>query len=169
MLFSRPLQVAAVLFAVSFPCLAAHAETPASAKKAIQAVYNKADASVGKRDMAGLESTSTPDYAVVLKNGKKLTLDQLRPQMQQMFQRTIKMSAKTVIEKVSLKGKEAEVTAKTHNEVFILNPQTQKPSQYVIDSTVQDIWVKSAKGWLKKQTKSLSQTAKIDGKPAPTM
>jgi hypothetical protein len=59
------------------------------------------------------------------------------------------------------------VTSKVHLEGLMLDPNTKQSHKMVMDGISQDTWIKGAKGWLMKRSKSVSEKTVVDGKPLP--
>ena len=146
--------------------VAIRADAASDAKAAIQAVYNKETAAVNKKDVKGSLAIYAPDYVEIGLSGKKRSLAETKKQMQSLFEGQEKIKLKQTITKVTLAGNQATVLVKQHLEMTIVEPQTQTKLISTSDARVEDIWVKSGKsGWLKKQSKTLSEKATVDGKP----
>lgn len=141
------------------------ADANTDAKKALQALYDKTDAATAKKDIKGLTAYLAPDFQVLSdKGGKAMNLEQAKSQMGMVFKQVQSFKAKSVVQKVTLKGSTATVTVKQNVTAAIMNPQTGKPSKLLMDVVAEDIWVKSGAGWKEKSSKSISTKQSLDGK-----
>ncbi|HZO87155.1 MAG TPA: nuclear transport factor 2 family protein [Chthonomonadaceae bacterium] len=166
MLVRRPVPIAMTLYAALALAPLATADATADARKAIQTAYNQANAAMARKDVNGGLAHFAPDFEAVTRNGKKIMLPQIRQQLQQITMMQ-SIRAKSTIQKFRLKGNQAVVTVKEHADLTGVNPQNKQKLTMSIDSVSEDTWVKSGKGWLQKRSKSLRETAKINGKPIP--
>lgn len=143
------------------------ADATTDARKEIQDRYNRENGAAMKKDAEGLLAYTAPDYVHTDKKGNKMKLEQMRQMMPQLFAITSDIKAKTTITKITVKGKQAKVAVSEHAEMMMTNPQTQKQGKVVADSSSQDVWMKTGKGWMKKSSKTLTERATFDGKPMP--
>ena len=74
------------------------------------------------------------------------------------------VKAKSQVQKFAVNGKNATATVKQHIEMLVVNGQSQMPQKFVADETSEDLWTKTASGWLQTRMKTLSETAALDGK-----
>ena len=142
----------------------ARADATADARKAIQAAYTKRDAAEARKDMEGSMSSMAPDFVFISKEGQKGDMALLKRRMAPAFAMMQSVKSRSQVQSVSVKGKEATASVKSHMEMLILNPQTQVPQKIVVDATSVDLWTKTASGWLQKRMVAKSESGTLDGK-----
>lgn len=145
--------------------VAASADKTADAKKAIQAAYNAENAAAARKDLKGIFASYAPDYVEVSQTGRTTTLTEEKTKARQALSLVKSAKANSVIQKIKLKGKQAVVSVKEHNELVVDNPRTGQPAKMVIDSVSEDTWTKSGKSRLKKRSKTISEKATANGEP----
>lgn len=143
----------------------------ASTQSMIQASYDK----VGKAMRTGkfsvikkaLMESGTKDFKMISKGGQSMGAEQALA----MMENEMKMvsSVRTYdckITKVVQKGKSADVWENTHM-VMMLKPmgKSKKNSTLDMHSTSKDHWVMVGKEWKMQSMMTLSESAKMDGKP----
>lgn len=141
------------------------AETAATARKAIQAAYDKENAAIAKKDLAGAFAADAPDFMAGDKQGHQAALRDLKPQMQTVFQNSTSLKATTLIQKFAFKGNQATVTTRVHTVINLKAPKGGKPSKATVDSVEEDLWAKNMGQWVRRISTVLSQTMTKDGKP----
>ena len=161
--------LSSVLLAASalIPAGMAHADTPAQVKAQIQKLYDLDNAAASKGDFDKSLSHTSPDYVGTQPDGKKVTYADMKKMLPQIHAIMKDLHAKSTVTKIVMKGKDAVATVSEHAEAMLANPQTKKNSKLVIDDTADDLWVKSAQGWMKKSSKMLKLRQTVDGKPVP--
>lgn len=139
-------------------------DATSDARKQIQERYDKENTAAAKHDANAVLAYYSPDYVSIEKNGRKTTFSDLKQQVPKMLaiMRNIKSSSKVM--KLTLKGNTAMVTVTEHADAMVKLPQAARESRLVIDATSLDTWTKTAKGWMKKLSKSLSSKQTLDGK-----
>jgi ketosteroid isomerase-like protein len=164
MLLRRTLPIALALCALTILAPGTRADATSEARKAIQTLYNKQNAAAAKKDVEGVLANRTPDFEAIAVNGQKLTMDQVRQNIEQLLAVAQSIKATTAIKSFRLKGNNATVTTREHAEFVTTNPQTSTPAKVVIDGTSQDTWIKSGKGWQIKRSKALTEKMTVNGK-----
>jgi ketosteroid isomerase-like protein len=142
----------------------AQADATSDARKAIQAIYNKIDGAVARRDFKGAFASHAPDYYYIDAKGRKLTLAQLRRVTPRILDAMRTYKSKTTLQKLTLKGNTASVVSRDHTEATFVNPQTQKNARVVVDSVLHETWIKSKQGWLRKSARNVSSRQQLDGR-----
>jgi hypothetical protein len=158
----RSILLIAILSAPGSRALAVDAA--AEARKQIQAAYNRENAAAARKDTSGVIANMTPDYRNTDLRGQTATVDQIRQSLPRLFASAISLKARSVVNKITLKGDQADTVVNEHAELMLFNARTRKPSRLVIDEVYQTLWVKTGGGWRKKRSKVLSSTQKLDGK-----
>ncbi len=143
----------------------AHSDTAVIAKKSLNGLYEKRNVALGKKDLKSAAISYSPDFIFVSKEGAKGDLKTLQKKLfvYIAFMKTVKV--KTSILNCSLKGKVAALTVKYHLDLTIENSETKKIQNVVADEVSDDLWEKSAGGWLQKRMTVKKEAALIDGKP----
>jgi hypothetical protein len=142
----------------------ARADSAADVKKNLQQIYNKRDAAREKKDIQGSLSALAPNFVFVAKDGQKGDIKLLKRRLTPLFTFMQSVKSKSDIQKLALKGKEATATVKQHLDMLVVDPQTQQPRKFSLDATSEDLWTKTASGWLQKRLTTKSETAILDGK-----
>ena len=156
----RLMPLAALFLMSSSP---AFADTPAQARKAIEGIYAREQAALGRKDIDSVFSCQTPDYVAITKTGKRIPRDQANQFGRQItMMQTVKASSR--IMSFALKGDTALARAKNHIYLTTMNPQTNQPISVTIDGVEEDTWVKRGGKWLLKQSREITRTQKISGK-----
>jgi uncharacterized protein (TIGR02246 family) len=138
------------------------ADATADAKKAIQAAYDKQAGAVARRDAKAVFEIYAPDFEVVSKKGKKTSLANIKASITQLMASSNSINTSYKIQKLVLKGKEGTATIHTHAEIGAPNA-----GKYVLDQTSEDTWIKAAKGWLLRRSKSLTSKESMNGQALP--
>lgn len=160
-----------IALSVTTTCLIAaptlHADPAADARKAIQQNYNAMNAAMVKKDVAAAISYMTPDFIQFDAKGQKHTIAQMRSGLQQMVRQMKTLKATSAVSKVTVDAAGAKASANVHNTLTLTlpNPNTGKDSTIVSTEDSIDAWVKTAKGWRLKQSKTLKTTQTLDGQP----
>jgi hypothetical protein len=144
--------------------IGANADEAADARKAIASLYAKRDAAEQKKDLEGSFSALSPNFVFITKDGQKGDAKLLKRRISPIFAMMQNVKAKSQIQKFSVKGKNATVVVKQHIEMLIVNTQTQMPQKFAADETSEDLWSKTASGWLQTRMKTITETASLDGK-----
>ena len=145
--------------------VSANSDTVVAAKQSLNGLYEKRNVALGKKDLKSAAISYSPDFIFVSKEGVKGDLKTLQKKLfvYITFMKTVKV--KTSIVNCSLKGKGATLTVKYHLDLTIENSETKKIQKVVADEVSEDIWEKSAGGWLQKRMTVKKEAALIDGKP----
>jgi hypothetical protein len=141
------------------------ADAVSDARKQIQAAYDRENAAAARKDTSGVMANLMPDYISINYRGQRTNAEQLRHRLPQLFAMAMSIKGRTRITRLALKGSQADVTAKEHGEVTLMNPRTGKPTNLVVDETSQTLWVKTARGWKKKRSRTIASKQSVDGKP----
>lgn len=166
------------VFLICFACLStlfiavipfAHADTVEETRKTIQAIENKENAAIAKKDINGSYSACTPDFKMNYKTPDNVKhfadTTELRRQMQVVFDNAKSISAKNTITKLTVRANEATVRLTGHMVMILKAPKGGKSSTAIVDTVDEQTWVKTGNVWLRKSANVLSQTLTKDGKP----
>ena len=142
----------------------AQADAATDVKKTLQTIYNKRDVATQKKDVSGSLSTLAPDFVYVAKDGQKGDVKLLKRRLTPLFALMLEVKAKSDVQKLTVKGKQATATVKQHLEMLVVNPQTQQPQRFIANATSEDLWTKTGSGWLQKRMTTKTETAALDGR-----
>jgi hypothetical protein len=165
--FARTVAVSVISIVFTTSVVAARAQSPAQVRGILQSSYAKMDAAYAKKDVAKVLSYRTPTYLSITEEGTKVPAAENKKRLEALFS-TIADQVRTVtkIDSLTVKGNEAIAKVKQHAEITIvkatLPPQRSK---MVMDVNSEDIWTRTPKGWLLKQSKNVSGSQSLDGKP----
>ena len=141
---------------------AALADTPAQARKAIEGIYAKEQAALGRKDIDSVFSYQTPDYVAITKKGKRIPRDQANQMGRQItMMQTVKANIR--IMNFALKGDTAVARAKNRVYLTTMNPQTNQPISVTVEGVEEDTWVKRGGKWLLKQSREITRSQKVNG------
>jgi hypothetical protein len=145
----------------------AMADTPAQARSAIQALYNKQNAAAAKKDVNGVLVNMAPDFQAVSKDGRKITAAQQRQALTQLFSMAQSIHATSAIQKFRLQGNRATVTVKENGTFLVVNPNAAaaKPARFTVEDVSEDTWVKKGNRWLNERSVTLAEKQLINGQP----
>lgn len=141
-----------------FSAFAAWADTPAQARKAIQAAYDQQAAGQNRKDVNASFAHVAPEFKNIGKDGKVSTLQQERTAVTHAYARAKSVQVKQTITSLRLSGNKAIVTMKEHAELTAVNPRTSALVTFVDDEVDEDTWVKRSHQWWEIQSKTLKQT-----------
>lgn len=144
----------------------AWAGATADATKAIQAAYDASNAAAARKDVAGTLAVRAPDYVGIDSKGRRLTLPQERQVLTQLLGAVEFLHASSKVVRLSLNGSTATVRVQERLEMRLPNPGTGKISQVVQENTSEDTWIQTDRGWRERESKNLTESTTVDGKPA---
>lgn len=145
---------------------AALADTTSDARKAIQGLYDTDNAAAKRKDVNALFAHTSSDFVAIDKSGKKHTLAETKQMIPMLFSMMQDLKAESRVNTIKLSGSSATVTVDESMSAKMVNPQNQKSASVSMTQTSKDVWVKSAKGWMKKQSTSIKENTLVNGKPA---
>lgn len=153
-----------LLIALAFGA-SAFADATSDARKAIQANYNADSAAAKRKDVNGLFAHTANDYVSTDTRGKKLTLADAKKGVPALFKAVKELDSVSKIKSIQLKGNTASVTVNESVTMKIVHPQSGFLTTLQVEETNADVWVKTAKGWMKKSSKTLKEKHMQDGQP----
>jgi hypothetical protein len=150
----------------------AHAQTGGTVQKELEALYQKMDEALVRKDLKAFESHLTPDWQSMFPGEKPLSFKEIKAQMKKYKVMDSLISRKTMrnIEDVKLEADTATVTFEISSEEEqkdLLGQYGPKDQIHHITSKskIEDTWIKSDKGWKQKiHLKLVSNQLTIDGK-----
>jgi hypothetical protein len=130
-------------------------------------IYKQRDELVKQRNVDALLAQTTPDYEVKLRNGQKMSRDQLRERWTFFYEKVLVRHISFIdeIRSVARRGDETVVTfeQKDHR---IQNGREGKPVEVEANVIHMDTWIQTPAGWKLRLTEEGQQTKlTIDGKP----
>ncbi len=149
------------LFVSTVPAVAQDAAT----RKAITAMYGKVCEAYSKKDLSALKATAVPDLVFYEVGGKSVTLKEMEGMLQQMFSQTKSLKVTEKADKWAMQGKDVLVDS-TMTTVSKMDGPDKKPHEVAYASKSRDLWRKTAQGWRIVRIQAVSETMKVDGKPA---
>ena len=142
----------------------AFADAASDARKSIQASYDAESAALGKQDVDAVFRSYAPDYVSVDKKGKKDTLEQTKSSAKAVMSAMKTLMVTQKVQTCALKSGQATVVVKRH--IIGVMQIEAKPAQKLLgDETAEELWAKTGAGWLRKRSKTLSQTMTMNGVP----
>ncbi len=158
---STPLHVAPLLLLPFALCLALPAASkPAapvpSARREIQAIYNRVNAAVMQKDVDGAYDFDSDDYTVIDTKGHVHESSEWRQEFEQALEEVDSIKAVSVIQSFTGTGDEATVTVKEHMVARIANNANGRAVKITVGDVARDHWVKTADGWRRTRTRILS-------------
>jgi hypothetical protein len=159
------LTAAVAALSVAAPVQTAYAQAPT--KQTFQALYDKQDAAVKKRDLNGAMAFVSPNVQIKMKNGMTVTFAQVKTQMQQIFASAKSISSSSKVQSVKMAAGNAVVRVANHGKFVIANPQTGKSMTLESEETSDDTWAKSKGHWQMVASSTVSGHSTMDGKPMP--
>ena len=144
----------------AFLPVTAKADATSDARKAIQAAYDRREAAYKRKDLRAYMSTFTPNYRVLSKSGTVYDIAFVRQQFERAVARNSDIQSLQIgmnILKITLKGKEADVTLKVHQAMRGKYRLSQSPYQATEDSLFEAIWIKTPRGWQEGRGRVLSR------------
>jgi hypothetical protein len=144
-------------------------DAASDARKAIQGLYNTDNAAAMRKDVNAIFAHTTPDYVATDKQGKKHTVAEAKTQLPMVFSMSKSIKAVSKIKTFKLSGSTASCTVDESVTIQLQNPQNNQTATMSIEETNADTWTKTAKGWMKKTSKSLKEKRLMNGKPMNSM
>jgi hypothetical protein len=112
---------------------------------------------------------NTPDYTVILDNGKTMSRQQLEDRLKGYFssgQLVRQISYTYEVKEIKVNGNEAVVLVEQKDKRIQIR-RDGKPHEVEANVIHRDTWVRTDEGWKLKLTEELKQTKfTVDGKPA---
>jgi hypothetical protein len=155
---------------LAFSALAAplFADATSDARNAVEKAYSQQSAAISKGDIKAYSASHAADFYEIDKKGRKQDLKSIQTAISGVlsFAKSVKRSM--TVQKMTVKGSTATVSATETLDAAIPNPQTGKNSTMHAERTVSDKWAKTNGKWLRKVSKTLTEKQTMDGKEYPT-
>lgn len=123
------------------------------ARAAIQAAYDKQDAAYVRKDAAGIAATYAPGFRVVDQRTGEEQNEAQALDLGFTFAMCRPVSAQTTILNITVQGRTAVVTRKSHGVLLMMGTPKAQPTRLVGDTLSVDTWVNSGSGWLQQRMK----------------
>lgn len=148
-----------ILYGMVVSVLAAKADSPAEARKAIQAAYNNIEIAHAHKNVQAELRYCAPEYQMVAtKRGRiaKIDLAFIRRILPKQHAKEHSYKGRTTIQKFTLHGARAMVRIQAQGETVFMNPQTKKLSKSPFSVVADDTWVKKGHRWLRTYSRIIS-------------
>ena len=148
----------AALLALCFvlPAGAKPSASVPTARRELQAIYNKINAAAMQKDVDSVYAYDSDDYTLIDKKGQAHEPSEGRQEMEQGLEVADSVTATSVIQSFTGTDTEATVTIKEHAVVRIGNTTTGRAVKITADDTAREHWVKTADRWRRTRTRILS-------------
>ena len=127
-----------------------------SARRELQAIYNKIDAAAMRKDVDGVYDFDGDDYTVIDTKGHAHEPSEWRQDFEQALEFVDSVKAVSVIQSFEGTDTEATVTVKEHIVARVGNTTTHRTAKVTTDDVAREHWVKTADGWRRTRTRILS-------------
>jgi ketosteroid isomerase-like protein len=154
---------AGVIISCAPSASAAPAAEGASAKSAIEAVYDEINASFERRDLPLMMSYFTPDYTEVDEKGKRHNKESARQGYQKQLGQIKSIQSRYSILNVTPSPGGTLVEMKLHSDGVGVKRVlfARLKGTFVSDLHVRDLWVKTPQGWRLQHRQTLENNLKI--------
>lgn len=151
--------------ALPLSAVAVHARpaAPKAVQATLQKLYDRENAAIAAKDMKAVWSLRTPDYEAI-RHGQRRNAAQVRAAYRQMFAEAHSLKGTARIQSLTLHGRTAQVKVAEAATFVITHPLTKRNAVLKTSSISLDDWVQRNGHWLKRRSRSLSQTGTLDGK-----
>lgn len=144
------------------------AQTAASARKELTAIYARMDVLTQKRDANGLMKYYAPNFTSTTAKGVRLSGAQVHQTMTQLFKHTKNVRSVARITGLSLKGNTATCMTTQSFSCQFQDPNTKKMNKLAVTGASKDVWMKVSSGWRLLSSQSLKETVTLNGKRMKT-
>lgn len=147
--------IATLVCACAWPAARAGANPAApptlGARAAIQAAYDRQDAASVRKDAAGIAATYAPGFKEVDQRTGEEQNEAQALDLGFTFAMCRPVSAQTIILNITVQGRTAVVTRKSHGVLLMMGASKAQTTRLVGDTLSVDTWVNSGTGWLQKR------------------
>lgn len=140
---------------LALPAASKPAPVP-SARREIQAIYNKIDAAAMRKDVDGVYDFDSDDYTLIDSKGHVREPSEGRQEFEQALEVVDSIKAASVIQSFVGTGDEATVTVKEHMVARVANNANGRAIRITAGDVARDHWVKTPDGWRRTRTRILS-------------
>lgn len=130
--------------------------------KLLQSYYAGMDEATGRLNINDSFKYIAPDCKIILRDGQKISMKNLRENWEMIYRRALKSQVKTEITQFSSKGDTATVETRSIALLRIRNDSGIE-SDFEADVQSRDFWMKSKGVWRIKQTRESDRTIKVNG------
>lgn len=135
--------------------------TVPSARREIQAIYNKIDAALARKDVDTVADFNTDDCAFYGPNGKLLSSDGGRQELVDLLENIDTFQRTAVITSFTGTNAEATVTVKDHTVQATKNNINGRAIKLVTDEVFREYWIKTDDGWKRKRSRETKSKAAL--------
>lgn len=160
---SRISHLAAVGLALLSTGAVSYAEERSSAIAAVTAAYHREEAAIGRKDLKAVTALYSSSFTDIDETGDRSDLAGTRKRMLMVFQMVKTLKLQQIPQKFVVQGSQVTVTGASHLEGVLFDPQ-KRTHRMVTDGAFIDIWVRTGRGWLKRQSRSVTARTTFDGK-----
>jgi len=140
----------------ALPAAAKPAAPSPSARREIQAIYNKISAAAMQKDVDGVYAYDSDDYTLIDKKGHTHEPSEERQEFEQALEIVDSVQAASVIQSFAGTDAEATVTVKEHMVARVANHANGRAVKITAGDVAREHWVKTADGWRRTRTRILS-------------
>lgn len=134
---------------------AAQPNTAPSARREIQAVYNKIDAALARKDIDTALDYDADDCEFYNRKGHLMEAGGGRQELEDLAEKVDTIQETTKILSFTGTSTEATVTVKTHTVAGASNRINGRAAKGIFDEVARDYWVKTDDGWRRKRSRVL--------------
>ena len=149
----------------------ATADPKTEARAEIEAIYDRQNAGVKRKNIAGVVYGCAPDFVEAHQEpqmkGQMFTLTQLRPMIAQLFAQAHSARRTTTIQTFAFTPTQVTITAKQHLVLALVNPRTARTGQLIQDGVSRDIWVRQNGAWVEQRSTILSGQTRVSAQKPP--
>jgi hypothetical protein len=135
------------------------AECPANTRQEMQSNYNKIATSFFHKDPTIYLGYLTPTFTAINHKGERANLRQVRKNHEMVLKQAKFLQVKIAITKIDWGNDASMASVLLNKSVYGL----MHNHQVVVESSIQDLWVKNTQGWRLNQSHNLSQQITLDG------
>lgn len=153
--------LALIAFALILPAAAKPAAAPPAARREIQAIYNKIDAALSRKDVDTVADYDAEDCEYFNKRGRRLDAGSGRQALIDLLDNVDSVKRTTTITSFTATDADATVMVRDHVVSAAANRITGRAVRVVSEEVFRDYWVKTDDGWKRKRTREIKGTAAL--------
>ena len=150
---SRYILLPALLLTLPAAAKPGKAPTP---KQELQAIYNKINAAIARKDGDGYYDYNADDYTIIDKKGYVHDASEGRQEMIDALQMVDTIKAVSVIQSCTGTDTEATVIVKEHYVVAAANSVNGRAVRATFDDVARDYWTFTEDGWRRLRSRTLT-------------
>lgn len=145
---------AGLVLCLTLPAAAQPAAAP-SARREIQAAYNKIDAALARKDIDTALDYDTDDCEFYNRKGQLMDAGGGRQELEDLVEKVDTVQETTKILSFMGTSTEATVTVRSHTVARASNRINGRAAKGIFDEVARDYWVKTDDGWRRKRSRML--------------